>query len=343
MLTEVDGCQRIGLLADAISDAISNAGAQVSAAIRKAAQQTGASFDYLLKTALRESDFDPNAKATTSSATGLFQFVDQTWLATLKQAGPSLGYGQYANAIVESPSGHYSVPDPNARHAIMNLRLDPTANAALAGALTQSNAAELRAGIGRAPTEGELYIAHVLGAAGAVKLIDATATTPRANAAALFPGAARANPSIFYGGNGVPRTVSEVYATLTSRHGNASVEVASTNAVLAPTAATAIAAAASQPVPQTAIPDVAASGAAAFGPRTPHFRSLFQTEGRGAVSPVVSQLWGSEPVTPNTASTDPAGPASSPGSDAGTSQDSGAPLTLFKFLRPELQKAATSG
>ena len=131
--------------------------------------------------------------------------------------------------------------------------------------------------------------------------------------------------TIFYGGNGVPRTVSEVYASLTSRHGNASAGIASTNALLAPTAPaepttpTAVAAAASQGVPQTAIPDVAASGAAAFGPPTPHFRSLFQTEGRGAVSPVVSQLWGpGSPVSSNPASVDPAGSASSAAVDAGT-------------------------
>ena len=194
----------------------SDAGSRVSGAIEKAARATGTSFDYLLKTALRESNFEPNAKAPTSSATGLFQFIDQTWLATLKQAGPSLGYGDYASAIVQS-SGHYSVPDPNMRRAIMNLRLDPTANAAMAGALTQANAAQLSAGIGRKPTDGELYMAHFLGASGALKLIGAAATTPQAIAANLLPEAAQANRSIFYTGQGTARSASQVYAMLTSQ------------------------------------------------------------------------------------------------------------------------------
>src|SRR6267378_2093981 len=78
--------------------------ASVAGAIRKAAQTTGASFDYLLATAKVESDLNPNLSMKSSSATGLFQFLDQTWLATLKQGGPAFGYGAYANAISRTPS-----------------------------------------------------------------------------------------------------------------------------------------------------------------------------------------------------------------------------------------------
>src|SRR5271170_516280 len=85
----------------------SAAGSAVTGAIRQAAQATGTSFHYLLATAQVESGLDPQAGASTSSATGLFQFVEQTWLGMLKQAGPSLGYGQYANAISKNDSGHY--------------------------------------------------------------------------------------------------------------------------------------------------------------------------------------------------------------------------------------------
>lgn len=61
-----------------VSQVTSDAGSRVSGVIEKAAQATGTSFDYLLKTALREANFEPTAKATTSSASGLFQFIDQT-------------------------------------------------------------------------------------------------------------------------------------------------------------------------------------------------------------------------------------------------------------------------
>src|ERR1700687_3839988 len=95
---------------------------RIAGAIKQAASTTGASFEYLLATAKMESNFDPKASASTSSARGLFQFIDQTWLGTVKEAGSQLGYGQYADAISKSSSGSYSVSDPGARDAILKLR-----------------------------------------------------------------------------------------------------------------------------------------------------------------------------------------------------------------------------
>src|SRR5271154_6829532 len=116
----------------------------VTGAIRQAAQATGTSFQYLLATAQVESGLNPQAGASTSSARGLFQFIEQTWLATMKQAGPALGYGRYADAITKSASGQYEVQDPAMRSEILKLRNDPTANAVMAGAFTQSNATILK-------------------------------------------------------------------------------------------------------------------------------------------------------------------------------------------------------
>src|SRR5262244_948104 len=113
--------------------------ARVAGAIKQASNSTGTSFQYLLATAKMESDFNPTAGASTSSARGLYQFIDQTWLATVKAAGSELGYGQYANAITKTRSGDYTVDDPSARQAIMKLRDDPAASSAMAAALTQSN------------------------------------------------------------------------------------------------------------------------------------------------------------------------------------------------------------
>src|SRR4051794_26614171 len=99
-----------------------SARAKISGAIKQAASSTGTSFQYLLATAKMESNFDPSAKASTSSARGLYQFIDQTWLGTVKEAGSQLGYGKYADAITRSSSGSYSVGDPIARAAILKLR-----------------------------------------------------------------------------------------------------------------------------------------------------------------------------------------------------------------------------
>src|SRR5690348_3023972 len=103
-------------------DTTGTQGAAVIGAIRNAARATGANFQYLLATAQVESGLNPTASVSSSSARGLFQFIDQTWLSTLKQAGPALGYGRYADAIVQTPSGSYTVPDPAVRKQILALR-----------------------------------------------------------------------------------------------------------------------------------------------------------------------------------------------------------------------------
>ena len=182
--------------------------AKIAGSIKQAASTTGASFEYLLATAKMESNFNPKAAATTSSARGLFQFIDQTWLGTVKEAGAQLGYGKYADAITKNPSGSYSVSDPDARAAIMKLRDDPDAASSMAAVLTQSNSFKLTGKIGRRPTDAELYMAHFMGVGGAGKLISNAEDNPNASAARMFPNAAAANQSIFYDRSGQARSVS---------------------------------------------------------------------------------------------------------------------------------------
>ena len=200
----------------AVNPAHASAVPQITGAIRQAAHSTGISFEYLLTTAKIESNLNPSAQASTSSAKGLYQFIDQTWLGTMKQDGAALGLGRYADAITRAPGGYYEVADPAMRAAILRLRTDPQASAMLAGALTRNNAALVGASIGRKPTNGELYIAHFLGADGAGKLINGAASRPLTSAAAMFPHAAAANHNIFYDKQGRARSVGEVYGKLTT-------------------------------------------------------------------------------------------------------------------------------
>jgi len=190
----------------------------VEAAIQRASQATGVDFGFLLKTAGRESGMNPKAQAATSSAAGLFQFVEQTWLSTLKQHGAKYGYARYADLIVKGSDGRYRVSGPEARRAVMDLRLDPHAASLMAGELASDHAAYLRGRVGRAPTSGELYAAHFLGPQGSARLIEAVSTRPDAAAASLFPDAAQANRPIFYT-KGRAATVAEVYANLTRTGG----------------------------------------------------------------------------------------------------------------------------
>lgn len=281
--------------------------AAVTGAIRKAAQSTGANFDYLLTTAKVESNLDPNSTISTSTATGLFQFLDQTWLGVMKTAGRAFGFGQYADAISQTSSGRYVVEDTALRDEMMKLRKDPAANAVMGGVITQQNAAVLANRIGRKPTEGELYVAHFFGPHAAARVIQLAASEPNTDAVALFPEAARANRSVFYDRQGNARTIAGVRDELVRRYQVAKAQTLPATALtavaaqsppvsaaptrrVADTAGVTRAFAAAQPAAPAA---PAASTEGTTGPPSRSaFHSLFETENRrGAISPVVAALW----------------------------------------------------
>ncbi len=292
---------------------LETARAKIAGVIKSAADVTGASFGYLVAAAKMESNLNPTAAASTSSARGLYQFIEQTWLGTVKEAGASFGYGAYANAIEKTSSGKYTVSDPAMRREILKLRDDPAANAAMAGVLTQSNSFKLTGTIGRRPSAGELYIAHFLGVGGAGRLINAKDSSPQASAVAMFPDAAAANRSIFYNSDGQPLSVSQVYATLTNRYDAAANSKTARNAIAAAGGVSTTGAVATSFVPETAaylsaLPIAISSGVSkaatsarqavsaasqvAAADSRPGYTSLYQVgERNDAISPLVKSLW----------------------------------------------------
>src|SRR6202012_3796540 len=101
----------------------------VVAALKNAAAVTGSDFHYLLGTAMRESSLKTNAQSSTSSAAGLFQFVDQTWLGLVKNHGAKYGLSDMAGAIIRDGDGHYRAASDNDRQAILALKKDPQISA----------------------------------------------------------------------------------------------------------------------------------------------------------------------------------------------------------------------
>ncbi len=289
-----------------ILDALTGSGEQrVTSAIRAASASTGMSFDYLLKTAIRESALDPKAKAATSSARGLFQFIDTTWLQTVKDEGANYGLGDYAKDIQRTEEGRYFVANPARRAEILKLRENPEAASYMAGAFASRNASELSTVLGRQPTSGELYIAHFLGAAGAKKFLTINATQPSSSAAAAFPEAAGANRSIFYRRDGSAKSVVEVYAGLTARHDRSPtppVEATTAVAAVTPVQASKAKFATVVTPDRTAERQTVAAfdyapyrSYSSFTPEnTPAYRSLYQPQAGGGargVSRTVQELW----------------------------------------------------
>ncbi len=156
--------------------------------ITMASQLTGANADLLSRIAGVESAGNPNAKNPNSSATGLFQITKPTWMSLVSKYGKDYG-------------------------VTMKDITDPESNAIMGAKLMQDNTEKLKKEFGRDPSEGEIYLAHVLGASDAIKLMQ---SSPYQTASTLFPKAAKANRAIFFDGN-KPRTVTEVYQKITNK------------------------------------------------------------------------------------------------------------------------------
>jgi hypothetical protein len=183
----------------------------IVSALKDAAAKTGSDFHYLLGTAMRESSLKPLAQSATSSAAGLFQFVDQTWLGLVKSHGAKYGLASMANAISVDSQGHYRAANDQDRQAILALKKDPQISALMAGEYTKQSAAAMQAALGRQACGGELYAAHFLGTDAACKLIRTNQSNPQASAAALLPNAAAANKSVFFNADGSAKNVRQVY------------------------------------------------------------------------------------------------------------------------------------
>ncbi len=183
-------------------------------AIRRAASVTGVDPNMLMSIAAHESGLRPGIKAPTSSATGLFQFINSTWFGMMEARGGRHGYGWAASAIKSGQAGTARRPTALGRR-ILDLRKDAYLNAVMGGELAKMNETALRPVLGRSPSIGESYMANFLGHAGARKFYRAERRNPNASAADLFPAEAGANRSIFYGRDGSKRSLQEVERMMT--------------------------------------------------------------------------------------------------------------------------------
>jgi hypothetical protein len=180
-------------------------------ALHRASAVTGSDFSYLLSTATRESGLKPQAQSSTSSAAGLFQFVEQTWLGLVKEHGAKYGLASFANEIGRDADGRFHADNAADRQAILALRKDPQVSALMAGEFAKQTRTTLESTLGRNVCGGELYAAHFLGPDAACRLIQTSASQPNASAAQEFPQAASANRNVFYHPDGTAKTVREVY------------------------------------------------------------------------------------------------------------------------------------
>jgi hypothetical protein len=198
LLLEVDnaGSRRLGALTRRLPTRWT-ASAQMRHAIRKAAGDVGIDAGYLLAVAALESSFDPAAHATGTTARGLYQFTEDTWLRVVKVFGTKHGLDAYATAIVVAADGGVALPEASVRNTLMELRNDPAIAAVMAAELALDNKTRLERLLGRPISTGEIYLAHFLGLTSAARMIEAAYARPHVPAARILPAAAETNPGVF--------------------------------------------------------------------------------------------------------------------------------------------------
>ena len=182
----------------------------ISGAIKTAAAATGVDFTFLFQQAKVESGLNAQAKAGTSSASGLFQFTKDTWLKVVEQHGGDMGLSSEASAL---RNGLASATD---RQKILDLRNNPEISARLAAHYAIDNAKALQAQGHTVTGPTDLYLAHFLGSGGAAKFLAGMQENPNAPAAAILPSAANANKSIFYK-DGAPASFNDIYQRFAKR------------------------------------------------------------------------------------------------------------------------------
>ena len=187
--------------------------------VNEAARFAGVSPGYLAATVAREAgtaarsgDYGVRNYEGASTATGLGQFVDGTWLRMLRNND--------TRAPTELAVRLSSLTGQDLRgmsdQQLLALRADPRLSILMTAAYASENARLIKPVLGRDPSEGELYVAHFLGAGGANTLFRALKSNPNAIAAELLPVAAGANPTVF-NRNGQALTVEQLYGRLTTQ------------------------------------------------------------------------------------------------------------------------------
>jgi len=221
-LQSLSGQGQLGSLVETVARRAREDGAQLNissdvlAAIQLSHLRTGIEFSYLAELAAVESRFDPATRSASSTAAGLYQFTEDTWLQVLRAHGDKYGLSEHARQIEYVPNGagggRLTVNDEQWRQQLLDMRYNARISALMAAEFASDNRRKLVSALGREVTSTDLYFAHFLGVADAIAFLSLLQVMPDETAGKLFPAAASANGSIFYPADEAPRTVAEVYA-----------------------------------------------------------------------------------------------------------------------------------
>lgn len=180
--------------------------ADVQQGLTMAAEASGVAATWLAEIANAESGFNPAAKNPNSSATGLYQFTDATWISALRKS----------EKVLKERYGVTQDFSKFTKEQMLAMRADPVLQSVVMGEFTFNNITALEEKLGGQHIGlKDAYLAHVMGVDGAAKLIRAMEVNPNAPAEVLFAKEAKANPALFAG-----KSMAEAYATITGKVGD---------------------------------------------------------------------------------------------------------------------------
>lgn len=185
----------------------------------RAARVTGVDPVYLMALADKESSFRTEVRASTSSAEGLFQFIERTWLEMVRDFGGVHGLAAEAR-LIRTVDERPVVEDAAERRRILDLRRDPYLAAVMAAELMKRDGRRIERVVTRPLAPTDRYLAHFLGPDDAERFLWSHARKPKLNATRLFPAAARANQALFTVRNGrtvTHLTVAQLYDRIATR------------------------------------------------------------------------------------------------------------------------------
>ena len=183
--------------------------------IVKASDEAGVDPVYMMALADKESSFDTDAKAATSSAAGLFQFVARTWLEMIRDYGARYGLAEEAAAVKGRGSAITVAGSMRAR--VLGLRNDPRV-APHGGRADQARPRADR-GAGRARAHHDRAVPSPISSAPRAPGASCRSPprSPTRSPGREFRSAARANRSLFTekaGGKRRSLTVAELHGRL---------------------------------------------------------------------------------------------------------------------------------
>lgn len=171
--------------------------AEIGNAAQAAAVHTGIDRTVLLAFAASESSLRTSARNGRSSAVGLMQFTEQSWLLAVRRFGHAHGLGELASRITQR-QGRFGMASEEELSRVLDLRGDARLAASLAAETARFNSARFRGRFGGEAAPDALYAMHVLGTQGGLRLLDAVRREPARPASEVIAASAiAANPRIF--------------------------------------------------------------------------------------------------------------------------------------------------